>query len=918
MERFSSRESVLLGYSPSRSFAEDPGGSSSKSSSSFSDAVVDFHDVFGGPPRRVSIQEGRYSFNSDSVGAVEELGMGRRGSDEAAGVAARRSPWGGLGFGEKPVFGEGSSGTQTQRRKTADDFFDDIFRCGSDSTNSTVKRAERDLYSSSAPADGVVIPRDAVFGGSSVSPQSSIPAKLGKGLEVPVFTSVSRSPRRSRENYPPSPTAPSYRLSRHGSLNQADLTNEAQLFYRQSPLSIEFSFANDGSAKVTKNEKGDGEILNSTLSDSLVNSSQFHFSIYKWASKGAPPMIPIRGGVNFRLRDKSNKKSPNNDGKPEVDGETEHTAVNLAGEGLASVNDIELKKSKSSRETVKEQDTEPTSATKSKDLLNEDLSRTVEETKLTSRVPDPSIISANSAEDISDDFNFHEIRSRSKPRTFADLEWLGIKDDETTETKKENQKSSLTTSVNENEGQAESQTTLEAGGKLKGTTIFSRFASFGSYIKKQGGKDTVSDTNSDVDKSSVPSSPGESSRRRKVKEKVKEFVEMFNQDSSSKSKVDAEIHSQSSEWNDKGSNKSDGGVSVSTKKAGKDVSKPKSDKKFESSYASQMVDKKIKPETMSTAVDKKKMSPNVSVKYEKGIVSPKAKKVTSHITDSMVDINIKSSAALITDRKKEAFESTVIDKKITPPTEVKMDSPKAKKFSSQSANTPALTDTNLASQVAPTTERNKEAYQKDSATKSKKTLPSNSFKVGKNVEPANKFPKVDGYKKQDKQDSRKEPTTPVHKDTSLKQKDVSSPGTGSLPDIYQDAAESLFDPIDAFEIKELTQELSNMPQMDEFQQAIQDSDAKIRQWSRGKEGNIRSLLSTLQHVLWPGSGWKPVALMDIIETNQVKRTYQRALLCLHPDKLQQKGAAEHQKYIAGKVFDILQESWNHFNTLTSL
>lgn len=59
-------------------------------------------------------------------------------------------------------------------------------------------------------------------------------------------------------------------------------------------------------------------------------------------------------------------------------------------------------------------------------------------------------------------------------------------------------------------------------------------------------------------------------------------------------------------------------------------------------------------------------------------------------------------------------------------------------------------------------------------------------------------------------------------------------------------------------------------------------------------------------VLWAESGWKPVPLVDIIEGNSVKRAYQRALLCLHPDKLQQKGAASHQKYMAEKVFDCLQ------------
>lgn len=90
---------------------------------------------------------------------------------------------------------------------------------------------------------------------------------------------------------------------------------------------------------------------------------------------------------------------------------------------------------------------------------------------------------------------------------------------------------------------------------------------------------------------------------------------------------------------------------------------------------------------------------------------------------------------------------------------------------------------------------------------------------------------------------------------------------------------------------------------------------KIRQWSKGKEGNIRALLSTLQYVLWPNSGWKPVPLVDIIEANAVKRAYQKALLCLHPDKLQQKGAAAHEKFVAEKVFDVLQEAWDQFNSL---
>ncbi|GAV59621.1 hypothetical protein CFOL_v3_03152 [Cephalotus follicularis] len=121
-----------------------------------------------------------------------------------------------------------------------------------------------------------------------------------------------------------------------------------------------------------------------------------------------------------------------------------------------------------------------------------------------------------------------------------------------------------------------------------------------------------------------------------------------------------------------------------------------------------------------------------------------------------------------------------------------------------------------------------------------------------------------------------------------------------------------------FTIEELIQDDNKLPQIGNNPEHVQGIDTKIRQWSYGKEGNIRSLLSTLQYVLWPESGWKPVPLVDIIEGNAVKRSYQKALLCLHPDKLQQKGAASHQKYLAEKVFDILQEAWIHFNSLGSL
>ncbi|KAK6939917.1 hypothetical protein RJ641_029448 [Dillenia turbinata] len=83
-------------------------------------------------------------------------------------------------------------------------------------------------------------------------------------------------------------------------------------------------------------------------------------------------------------------------------------------------------------------------------------------------------------------------------------------------------------------------------------------------------------------------------------------------------------------------------------------------------------------------------------------------------------------------------------------------------------------------------------------------------------------------------------------------------------------------------------------------------DVEIKRWAAGKEGNLRAMLSTLQNVLWPECGWQPVSLTDLITAAAVKKVYRKATLCVHPDKVQQKGATLQQRYTAEKVFDLLK------------
>ncbi|KAK4768335.1 hypothetical protein SAY87_003476 [Trapa incisa] len=95
---------------------------------------------------------------------------------------------------------------------------------------------------------------------------------------------------------------------------------------------------------------------------------------------------------------------------------------------------------------------------------------------------------------------------------------------------------------------------------------------------------------------------------------------------------------------------------------------------------------------------------------------------------------------------------------------------------------------------------------------------------------------------------------------------------------------------------------------------MEQVDEDIRSWSAGKENNIRLLLSTLHQILWPNSGWSMVPITNLIESVNVKKAYQKARLCLHPDKLQQRGAEPREKYIAKKAFSILQDAWAAFTS----
>ncbi|XP_074262970.1 uncharacterized protein LOC141585825 isoform X2 [Silene latifolia] len=116
-------------------------------------------------------------------------------------------------------------------------------------------------------------------------------------------------------------------------------------------------------------------------------------------------------------------------------------------------------------------------------------------------------------------------------------------------------------------------------------------------------------------------------------------------------------------------------------------------------------------------------------------------------------------------------------------------------------------------------------------------------------------------------------------------------------------------------VAEMNQREFKAQQEQEEKHRLADAmDGEMKRWAAGKEGNLRALLSSLQQVLGPEFGWRPVSITDLITSSQVKIAYKRAALCVHPDKVQQRGANLEQKYVAEKAFDLLKEAWNKFST----
>lgn len=68
--------------------------------------------------------------------------------------------------------------------------------------------------------------------------------------------------------------------------------------------------------------------------------------------------------------------------------------------------------------------------------------------------------------------------------------------------------------------------------------------------------------------------------------------------------------------------------------------------------------------------------------------------------------------------------------------------------------------------------------------------------------------------------------------------------------------------------------------------ALKDQiDHKLHIWRAGKEDNLRTLLATLNSILWPELGLEPINMSDLIVVGKVKVKYMKVIAKVHPDKV---------------------------------
>ncbi|KAL9275645.1 hypothetical protein AKJ16_DCAP19488 [Drosera capensis] len=246
------------------------------------------------PPRRTSHHDNQHlrsSFNSNNPRSIaiddDEAELYHDVDDDRGLVGEenrrRKGSSGGSGGG-KPVFGD--EVTSRRRYRMSEDFFDDVF--GGDQSGSVVSSPRtaglRDPF---AGSPGVAAEEDSLSSARLAHADLLAPA------------SAKSSPHRTRHGvaeYTYHSSTPMSRFSGQSIQNNDLLQGDVFSVSHRSPLSRESSFGPQEAGYF----KDDGiEVEHDLYNDakksySLDDSTQFHFSIHKWAGKGVPLVMFLR------------------------------------------------------------------------------------------------------------------------------------------------------------------------------------------------------------------------------------------------------------------------------------------------------------------------------------------------------------------------------------------------------------------------------------------------------------------------------------------------------------------------------------------------------------------------------------------------------------------------------------------------
>jgi len=92
---------------------------------------------------------------------------------------------------------------------------------------------------------------------------------------------------------------------------------------------------------------------------------------------------------------------------------------------------------------------------------------------------------------------------------------------------------------------------------------------------------------------------------------------------------------------------------------------------------------------------------------------------------------------------------------------------------------------------------------------------------------------------------------------------------------------------------------------------------RVEAWVGTRGQNLRALLSTLQNILWEDAKnkWNPVNLAALQTGENLKKTYRKAMLLVHTDKVVD--CRLEDRLIAEHVFNVLHEAAKNEPSLKS-